>query len=99
MTLTLTYSGESTYSTDEFDILQDALAGLTESHNDESRPITVPSGALRWRDGGLWVSITLSVETEPANLDTNRTTLAEQIVAVGFEETLADAEDAIEVES
>lgn len=94
--ITLEYSGNETYQPTEFDQLKTALDGLTQSHNDDTTPITVPAGALRWRDGGLWVQVSLEVESTAADVDADEQTLAEAVVGAGLEADVTSAKENIE---
>jgi len=91
----LQYSSEETYQPSDFDQLKTALDAVTQSHNSDS-PITVPAGALRWRDGGLWVQVKLEVETTTADVDADEQSLAEAVVGVGFAPDVATAKQNIE---
>jgi len=93
--ITLEYNGNQTYQPSEFDQLKTALDGLTQSHNSDS-PITVPAGALRWRNGGLWVQVSLEIESTAADVDVDEQSLAEEVVGAGFEADVASAKENIE---
>jgi len=94
--ITLEYNGNQTYQPSEFDQLKTALDGLTQSHNDSSSPITVPAGALRWRDGGLWVQVNLEIESTASDVDADEQTLAEAVVGAGLEADVTSAKENIE---
>jgi len=94
--ITLSYNGNETYQLSEFNQLKTALDGLTQSHNDDTSPITVPAGALRWRDGGLGVQVTLEVESTASDVDADEQALAEAVVGAGFEADVASAKEKIE---
>jgi len=91
----LEYSSEETYQPSDFDQLKTALDAVTQSHNSDS-PITVPAGALRWRDGGLWVQVKLQVESTTADVDADEQSLAEAVVGVGFAPDVTTAKENIE---
>jgi len=93
--ITLIYSGNETYQPAEFDKLKTALDALTQSHNSDSS-IIVQSGSLRWRGGGLWVQISLKLESTTADIDADEQSLAESVVAAGFEPDVTSAKGAIE---
>lgn len=93
--ITLEYNGNETYQPSEFDQLKTALDGLTQSHNSDS-PITVPAGALRWRDGGLWVQVSLEIKSTAADVDADEQALAEAVVGAGLEADVASAKENIE---
>jgi hypothetical protein len=92
--ITLQYSGETTYQPSELDQLKQVLEEVTQSHNSDTA-ITVPSGALRWRDGGLWVQLSLEVESTTANVDADEQMLAETVVETGFEADVESAKEAV----
>jgi hypothetical protein len=94
--LQLSIGGSSTVPPDSLTVLNGALESLTQAH-EAGNPIAVRSGSLRWRDGGVWVSVSLTMPTTPSEIDTDKQTLAQVAVDAGMYETVSEAVDEINV--
>lgn len=94
--LTLTVDGSSTVQADNLSTLKGALDALTQAH-EAGDPIRVQSGSLRWRDGGVWISVTLEMPTTPSDVDTDKDTLAQVAVETGMHADTDAALEAIDV--
>jgi hypothetical protein len=94
--LTLSIDGSSTVPADNLRVLNGALESLTQAHK-AGNPITVQSGSLRWRDGGVWVSVSLTMPTTPSKIGTNKQTLAQVAVDAGLYDSLDGAKEEIDV--
>ncbi len=88
--LQLSIDGSSTVSADNLTVLNGALEALTQAH-EAGNPVAVQSGSLRWRDGGVWVSVSLTLPTTPTEIDTDKQTLAQVAVDAGMFETVSEA--------
>jgi len=94
--LQLSIDGSSTVPADNLTDLSASLESLTQAH-EAGDPVAVRSGSLRWRDGGVWVSVSLTLPTTPSEIDTDKQTLAQTAVDTGMHETVSDAVEAINV--
>ena len=94
--LTLNIDGSSTVAPDNLTVLNGALEALTQAH-EAGNPIAVRSGSLRWRDGGVWVSVSLTMPTTPSEIETDKQTLAQVAVDAGMHESVSEAVEAINV--
>jgi len=94
--LTLSIDGSSTVAADNLTVLSGALESLTQAH-EAGDPIAVRSGSLRWRDGGVWVSVTLEMPTTPSEINSDKTRLAQVAVDAGMHDSLADAKGNITI--
>jgi hypothetical protein len=94
--LTLNIDGSSTVAADNLTVLSGALESFTQAH-EAGNPIAVRSGSLRWRDGGVWVSVSLTMPTTPSEIETDKQTLAQVAVDTGMHESVSEAVGAINV--
>lgn len=94
--LTLSIDGSSTVPVDNLTVLSDALESLTQAH-ETGDPIQVRSGALRWRDGAVWVSVNLELPTTVSEIDADKEALAQVAVDAGMYDSVANAEEEIDV--
>jgi hypothetical protein len=94
--LTLSIDGSSTVAADNLAVLNGALESLTQAH-EAGNPIAVRSGSLRWRDGGVWVSVSLTLPTTPSEIDTDKQALAQVAVDAGMHDSVEKAVEAINV--
>jgi len=94
--LTLSIDGSSTVQAENLAVLSEALESLTQAH-EAGDPIQVQSGALRWRDGGVWVSVSLELPTTASEIDADKEALAQVAVGAGMYESVADAKEEIDV--
>ncbi len=94
--LTLSINGSSTVSADNLAVLNAALESLTQAHA-AGNPIAVRSGSLRWRDGGVWVSVSLTLPTTPSEIEADKQTLAQVAVDAGMFEAVSEAVEEINV--
>jgi len=94
--LQLSINGESTVPADNLTVLSGALESLTEAH-EAGDPIAVRSGALRWRDGSVWVSVSLTMPTTVSDLSADEDALAQVAVDAGMHDSLDAAKEEIDV--
>lgn len=94
--LTLSINGSSTVSADNLTVLNGALDSLTQAH-EAGNPIAVRSGSLRWRDGGVWVSVSLTIPTTPSEIDADKQALAQVAVDAGMYDSVSEAVEEINV--
>jgi hypothetical protein len=94
--LTLELDGTRTVSEANLADMQTALESLTQSHRSDDA-ITVRSGSLRWRGDGIWMRVTMTMDTTTTTLDADEDTLAGLAVSAGLKDDLASATDAINV--
>jgi len=95
--LDISISGSSTVAADNLTVLSGALESLTQAH-EAGDPIQVRSGALRWRDGSVWVSVTLQMPTTPSDLSADKDALAQVAVDAGMHDSLSAAKEEIEIQ-
>jgi hypothetical protein len=87
--LTLNMSGEQTVDAQNISsALTPALEALTETHHSDQTDVTVPSGALRWRDGGLWVRVQLEATAEAVDIEAAKQDLARVAAEAGVVDTV-----------
>jgi hypothetical protein len=94
--LQLSIEGSSTVPANNLVALNGALESLTEAHQ-SGDPIAVRSGALRWRDGSVWVSVTLTMPTTPRDLSADEDALARVAVDAGIFDFASVAKEEIDV--
>jgi hypothetical protein len=94
--LQLSINGSSTVPADNLTVLNGALESLTQTH-EAGNPIAVRSGSLRWRDNGVWVSVSLTMPTTPSEIDTDKQTLAQVAVDAGMYGSVSEAVEEINV--
>jgi hypothetical protein len=94
--LTLSIDGSSTVAGDNLTVLNTALESLTQAH-EAGNPVAVRSGSLRWRDGGVWVSVSLTMPTTPSEIDADKQTLAQVAVDAGMHDSVSEATEEINV--
>jgi hypothetical protein len=94
--LTLSISGSRTVPATDLADLSGALEALTAAHERDD-PVAVRAGSLRWRDGGVWVSVTLALPTEPDSIEADSRTLAQVASETGLVDDEAAALEAINV--
>lgn len=90
--LTLSITDSRTVDASNLTDLNSALQALTQAH-ESGDSVTIQSGSLRWRDGGVWIQATLALPTTPSDVDTDKQTLAQVAVDTGM---VADTETAVE---
>jgi len=90
--LTLSIDGSRTVDATDLTDLNTALEALTQAHEADD-PVAVRSGSLRWRDGGVWIQVSLTLPTTPSSIETDKQTLAQVAVDTGL---VNDAETAVE---
>ncbi|PHQ47219.1 hypothetical protein DJ68_03050 [Halorubrum sp. C3] len=90
--LTLSIDGSRTVDASNLTDLNSALEALTQAHEADS-PVAVRSGSLRWRDGGVWIQVSLTLPTTPSNIESDKDTLAQVAADTGL---VSDAQTAIE---
>jgi len=94
--LTLSIDGSSTVPADNLTVLNGALESLTQAH-EAGNPIAVRSGSLRWRGGGVWVSVSLTMPTTPSEIESDKQTLAQVAVDAGMCDSVSEAIEEINV--
>jgi hypothetical protein len=94
--LTLSIDGSRTVDASNLTDLNAALQALTSAHEADD-PVAVRSGALRWRDGGVWIQVSLTLPTSPSNIDADKDALAQVAVDTGLVADLPAATEAIDV--
>lgn len=94
--LQLSIDGSSTVQADNLRVLKGALDSLTQAH-EAGDPIQVRSGALRWRDGSVWVSVSLTVPTTPSDLSADKDALAQVAVDAGMFDFASAAKEEMDV--
>jgi len=94
--LTLSIDGSSTVQADNLTVLKGALDSLTQAH-EAGDPVQVRSGALRWRDGAVWVSVNLELPTTVSEIDADKDALAQVAVDAGMYDSLSAAKEEIDV--
>jgi len=92
--LTLSIDGSRTVDTTDLADLNTALEALTQAHEADD-PVAVRSGSLRWRDGGVWIQVTLTLATAVDSLETDKQTLAQVAADTGLTEDVETAMEAI----
>lgn len=90
--LTLSIDGSRTVDATDLTNLNSALEALTQAHESGDN-VAVRSGSLRWRDGGVWIQVSLTLPTTPSNIETDKDKLAQVAVDTGL---VDDAETAME---
>jgi hypothetical protein len=88
--ITLRYDGESTVEADNLGQLNGTIKKLTDANRTDGNLI-VRAGSLRWRGGGVWLSISAEYQTDTDSIDTAEQSFAGVIVDAGFEATEEDA--------
>jgi hypothetical protein len=81
--LALSIDGSRTVDATNLTELNSALEALTDAHESDD-PVAVRSGSLRWRDGGVWVQVNLTLPTAPSSIETDKETLAQVAVDTGL---------------
>jgi len=94
--LTLSIDGSSTVDATNLTDLNGALEALTQAH-ESGDSVAVRSGSLRWRDGGVWIQVSLTMPTTASEVDTDTQTLAQVAVDTGLVDDLETATEAINV--
>lgn len=95
-TLTLSIDGSRTVEPANLTTLNSALKALTQAH-EANDPVAVRSGSLRWRDGGVWIQVSLTLPTTPSEIETDKDTLAQVAVDTGLVADRTTALEAIDV--
>jgi hypothetical protein len=90
--LTLSIDGSRTVDATNLTDLNAALEALTQAHESDD-PVAIRSGSLRWRDGGVWVQVSLTLPTTPSSIETDKDTLAQVAVDTGL---ISDVDTAME---
>jgi hypothetical protein len=94
--LTLSIQGSRTVDATNLTGLDSALKALTQAHESEN-PVAIRSGSLRWRDGGVWIQVSLTLPTTPSEIETNKQTLAQVAVDTGLVSDIETAMEAVDV--
>jgi len=94
--LALSIDGSRTVDATNLTNLNSALEALTQAH-ESGDPVAVRSGSLRWRDGGVWIQVSLTMPTTATEIDTDTETLAQVAVDTGLVDDLKAATEAINV--
>jgi hypothetical protein len=94
--LTLSIDGSRTVDATDLTDLNGALEALTQAH-ESGDSVAVRSGSLRWRDGGVWIQVSLTMPTTASEVDTDTQTLAQVAVDTGLVDDLETATEAINV--
>lgn len=94
--LTLSIDGSRTVDATNLTDLNSALEALTQAH-ESGDPVAVRSGSLRWRDGGMWIQVSLTMPTTPSSIDSDTDTLAQIAVDTELVADLATAREEINV--
>jgi len=94
--LTLSIDGSRTVDATDLSDLNSAVEALTQAH-ESGDPVAVRSGSLRWRDGGVWISVSLTLPTTPSEIDVDAQTLAQVAVDTGLVDDVETATEEINV--
>jgi len=94
--LTLSIDGSRTVDATNLTDLNAALKALTQAH-ESGDSVAVRSGSLRWRDGGVWIQVSLTLPTTPSSIDSDTDTLAQIAVDTGLVADVATATEDINV--
>jgi hypothetical protein len=94
--LTLSIDGSRTVDATNLTGLNSALEALTQAH-ESGDSVAVRSGSLRWRDGGVWIQVSLTMPTTASEIDTDTQTLAQVAVDTGLVSDIETATEAINV--
>ena len=94
--LTLSIDGSRTVDATDLTDLTSALEALTAAH-ESGDPVAVRSGSLRWRDGGVWISVSLTMPTTASDIDEDTQRLAQVAVDTGVVDDIETATEAINV--
>jgi len=94
--LTLSIDGSRTVDVSNLTDLNSALQALTDAHESDD-PVAVRSGSLRWRDGGVWIQVSLTLATTPSEIDSDTQTLAQVAVDTGLKSDIETATEDIDV--
>jgi len=94
--LTLSIDGSRTVDATNLTDLKTALEALTDAHESDD-PVAVRGGSLRWRDGGVWISVSLTLSTTPSEIDTDTQTLAQVAADTGLKSDVETAREEINV--
>jgi hypothetical protein len=94
--LTLSIDGSRTVDASNLTDLNAALEALTQAH-ESGDPVAVRSGNLRWRDGGVWISVSLTMPTTASEVDTDTQTLAQAAADTGLVDDVETATEDINV--
>jgi len=94
--LTLSIDGSRTVAVSNLTDLNSALEALTQAH-EAGDAVRVASGALRWRDGGVWIQANLTMPTKVSDVSADKDALAQVAVDTGLKSDLATAEEEMDV--
>ena len=94
--LTLNINGSRKVDASNLTDLNTALEALTQAHEADT-PVAVRSGSLRWRDGGVWIQVSLTLPTTPASIESDKDTLAQIAVDTGLVSDVQTAAEEIDV--
>jgi len=94
--LTLSIDGSRTVDATDLTNLNSALEALTQAH-ESGDSVAVRSGSLRWRDGGVWIQVSLTMPTTASDVDTDTQTLAQVAVDTGLVSDVETATEGINV--
>jgi len=94
--LTLSIDGSRTVDATDLTNLNSALEALTQAH-ESGDSVAVRSGSLRWRDGGVWIQVSLTLPTRPSSIETDKDKLAQVAVDTGLVDDVETAMEAVNV--
>lgn len=94
--LTVSIGGSRTVAASNLTDLSSALEALTQAH-EAGDAVRVESGALRWRDGGVWIQVNLAMSTTVSDVSEDKDALAQVAVDTGLKPDLATAEEEMDV--
>jgi len=94
--LTLSIDGSRTVDATNLTDLNSALEALTQAH-ESGDSVAVRSGSLRWRDGGVWIQVSLTLPTRSSSIETDKDKLAQVAVDTGLVDDVETATEAINV--
>jgi hypothetical protein len=94
--LTLSIDGSRTVDATDLTDLNSALEALTQAH-ESGDSVAVRSGSLRWRDGGVWIQVSLTLPTTASNIETDKDKLAQVAVDTGLVSDIETAMEAVNV--
>jgi hypothetical protein len=94
--LTLSIDGSRTVDATDLTDLNSALEALTQAH-ESGDSVAVRSGSLRWRDGGVWIQVSLTLPTRSSSIETDKDKLAQVAVDTGLVDDVETATEAINV--
>ena len=94
--MNLSYSGQIEVAQNITQQSKDLLEALLEADSADS-PLSVDSGQVRPRGDTAVLIVSLSAQGDISTLQTAQDALASDVVALGLEESVEDAKDAISI--